>query len=93
MGQTASTEPTAPEPAPNSDDEVDRPRSRTGSEGGNSERSTPQSKRKGKLFGNLFKPWKWKKKKPSEKFQQTSEALERQMSVRKPRHELIEKDC
>ncbi|KAG9329372.1 hypothetical protein JZ751_005476, partial [Albula glossodonta] len=91
MGQTDSTELTAQEPAPRSDDEVDRPRSRTGSEEGNSERSSPPTKRKGKLFGKLFKPWKWKKKKPSEKFQETSEVLERKMSVRKPRQELIEK--
>ncbi|KAG5842533.1 hypothetical protein ANANG_G00178630 [Anguilla anguilla] len=73
------------------DDEVDEPRSRTGSVGGSSERSTPPNKRKGKLFGNLFKPWKWKKKKTSEKFQETSEALERRISVRKPRQELIDK--
>ncbi|KAJ8267617.1 hypothetical protein COCON_G00127890 [Conger conger] len=94
MGQNASTDPAAyspQEPVPISDDEVDRPNSRTGSEAGSSEQSTPPNKRKSKLFGKLFKPWKWKKKKNSEKFQETSEALERKISVRRPRQELIDK--
>jgi len=57
-----------------SDDEVDLQRSSTGSEGGNSGDGTPPAKRKGKFssLGNIFKPWKWRKKKPSEKFAETS---------------------
>lgn len=35
---------------------------------------TPPLKQKGKLstIGKLFKPWKWRKKKTSEKFTETS---------------------
>ncbi|KAK2901488.1 hypothetical protein Q8A67_009603 [Cirrhinus molitorella] len=41
-------------------------------------------------LGRLFKPWKWRKKK-SEKFKQRSIALERKMSVRQSRDELIKR--
>ncbi|XP_062337627.1 phosphatase and actin regulator 1-like isoform X2 [Osmerus eperlanus] len=41
-------------------------------------------------LGRLLKPWKWRKKK-SEKFKQTSAALERKMSVRQSRDELIKR--
>ncbi|RXN09575.1 phosphatase and actin regulator 1-like [Labeo rohita] len=41
-------------------------------------------------LGRLFKPWKWRKKK-SEKFKQRSTALERKMSVRQSREELIKR--
>ncbi|KAJ8340878.1 hypothetical protein SKAU_G00331690 [Synaphobranchus kaupii] len=73
-------------------DEVDHQHSTTGSEGGNSGESTPPTKRKGKFssLGKIFKPWKWRKKKSSEKFKETSEVLERKMSTRRPRQELIE---
>ena len=56
------------------DEEVDLQRSSTGSEGGNSGDGTPPSKRKGKFssLGKIFKPWKWRKKKPSDKFAETS---------------------
>lgn len=56
------------------DDEVDLQHSTTGGEEGNSGGGTPPNKRKGKFskMGNIFKPWKWKKKKPSEKFTETS---------------------
>ena len=53
------------------DDEVDNT---TRAEEGNSGGGTPPSKRKGKFskMGRIFKPWKWRKKKPSEKFTETS---------------------
>lgn len=37
--------------------------------------TTPPSKRKSKFagFGKIFKPWKWRKKKTSGKFKETSE--------------------
>uniref|UniRef100_A0A3Q1I5F4 Phosphatase and actin regulator n=1 Tax=Anabas testudineus TaxID=64144 RepID=A0A3Q1I5F4_ANATE len=41
-------------------------------------------------LGRLLKPWKWRKKK-SEKFKQTSAALERKMSMRQSRDELIKR--
>ncbi|XP_019734502.1 phosphatase and actin regulator 1-like isoform X2 [Hippocampus comes] len=41
-------------------------------------------------LGRLLKPWKWRKKK-SDKFKQTSAALERKMSVRQSRDELIKR--
>uniref|UniRef100_A0A672QSA1 Phosphatase and actin regulator 4 n=1 Tax=Sinocyclocheilus grahami TaxID=75366 RepID=A0A672QSA1_SINGR len=76
----------------NRDDEGDHQHSSTGSEGGTAGDSTPPPKRKGKFstLGKIFKPWKWRKKKSSEKFKETSEVLERKMSMRRPRQELIE---
>ncbi|KAJ8289296.1 hypothetical protein COCON_G00019550 [Conger conger] len=64
-----------------------------GDRGGNSGDTTPPTKRKGKFssLGKIFKPWKWRKKKSSEKFKETSEVLERKISMRRPRQELIEK--
>uniref|UniRef100_A0A3B5B174 Phosphatase and actin regulator 4 n=1 Tax=Stegastes partitus TaxID=144197 RepID=A0A3B5B174_9TELE len=61
-------------------------------EGGSTGDSTPPPKRKGKFstLGKIFKPWKWRKKKSSEKFKETSEELERKMSTRRTRQELIE---
>ncbi|XP_042325176.1 phosphatase and actin regulator 2 isoform X4 [Sceloporus undulatus] len=52
---------------------------------------TPPFKRKGKLstIGKIFKPWKWRKKKTSEKFIETSAVLERKISTRQSREELI----
>ncbi|XP_051868646.1 phosphatase and actin regulator 4 isoform X4 [Pristis pectinata] len=52
---------------------------------------TPPLKRKSKLASitNIFKPWKWRKKKPSEKFQETSALLERKISTRQSREELV----
>ncbi|XP_034455711.1 phosphatase and actin regulator 4A isoform X2 [Hippoglossus hippoglossus] len=72
-------------------DEVDLQHSTTGGEEENSGGGTPPTKRKGKFskMGRIFKPWKWRKKKPSEKFTETSIALERKISVRKSRQELI----
>uniref|UniRef100_A0A4W5MGW6 Phosphatase and actin regulator n=1 Tax=Hucho hucho TaxID=62062 RepID=A0A4W5MGW6_9TELE len=53
---------------------------------------TPPIRRRSKFatLGRLLKPWKWRKKK-SEKFKQTSAALERKMSVRQSREELIKR--
>ncbi|XP_076010501.1 phosphatase and actin regulator 1 [Genypterus blacodes] len=53
---------------------------------------TPPIRRRSKFatLGRLFKPWKWRKKK-SEKFKQTSAVLERKMSTRQSRDELIKK--
>ncbi|XP_043852608.1 phosphatase and actin regulator 4 isoform X2 [Dromiciops gliroides] len=53
--------------------------------------TTPPTKRKSKFsgFGKIFKPWKWRKKKSSDKFKETSEVLERKISMRKPREELV----
>lgn len=103
----------------NADDEADLQQSTTQGEDRNSGEGTPPTKRKGKFskMGRIFKPWKWRKKKPSEKFTETSigmlgtrayfhvlcallyacfiylfflfSALERKISVRKSRQELI----
>nr|XP_020457627.1 phosphatase and actin regulator 1-like isoform X2 [Monopterus albus] len=53
---------------------------------------TPPIRRRSRFatLGRLFKPWKWRKKK-SEKFKQTSAVLERKMSTRQSREELIKK--
>ncbi|GLG96344.1 Phosphatase and actin regulator [Gryllus bimaculatus] len=54
---------------------------------------TPPLERKSKLaaLGRLFKPWKWKRKKKSDKFEAASRSLERKISVRAPRDELVQK--
>uniref|UniRef100_A0A672ZNW4 Phosphatase and actin regulator 4 n=1 Tax=Sphaeramia orbicularis TaxID=375764 RepID=A0A672ZNW4_9TELE len=76
----------------NRDDEAEQHHSTMVGEGGSMGDSTPNPKRKGKLstLGKIFKPWKWRKKKSSDKFQETSEELERKMSTRRTRQELIE---
>uniref|UniRef100_A0A673VW98 Phosphatase and actin regulator n=1 Tax=Salmo trutta TaxID=8032 RepID=A0A673VW98_SALTR len=53
---------------------------------------TPPIRRRSKFatLGRLFKPWKWRKKK-SEKFKQTSSVLERKMSTRQSREDLIKR--
>ncbi|XP_035537870.1 phosphatase and actin regulator 4A [Morone saxatilis] len=92
MGHSASSETVAQQPAQhNTDDEVDLQHGTTPGEEENSGGGTPPTKRKGKFskMGRIFKPWKWRKKKPSEKFTETSIALERKISVRKSRQELI----
>ncbi|NXC41957.1 PHAR4 regulator, partial [Penelope pileata] len=59
--------------------------------------TTPPTKRKSKFssFGKIFKPWKWRKKKSSDKFKETSEGKggwgERKISMRKPREELVKR--
>ncbi|KAK8379526.1 hypothetical protein O3P69_019452 [Scylla paramamosain] len=42
-------------------------------------------------LGRLFKPWKWKRKKKSEKFEATSRSLERKISMRVNKEELVQK--
>ncbi|XP_054152915.1 phosphatase and actin regulator 1-like [Oppia nitens] len=39
----------------------------------------------------IFKPWKWKRKKKSEKFENTSKALERRISMRSSKADLIQR--
>lgn len=53
---------------------------------------TPPIRRRSKFanLGRIFKPWKWRKKK-SEKFKHTSAALERKISMRQSREELIKR--
>lgn len=55
--------------------------------------STPQPEKRSKFatFGKIFKPWKWKRKKKSEKIEKTAVELERKISVRSTRDELIKK--
>uniref|UniRef100_A0A1A8VEL1 Phosphatase and actin regulator 4 n=1 Tax=Nothobranchius furzeri TaxID=105023 RepID=A0A1A8VEL1_NOTFU len=76
----------------NRDDEAEQHHSTVVGEGGSTGDGTPPPKRKGKFstLGKIFKPWKWRKKKSSEKFKETSEELERKMSTRRTRQELIE---
>ncbi|XP_022529410.2 phosphatase and actin regulator 4B isoform X8 [Astyanax mexicanus] len=92
MGQSFSLDTAAQNFSTHNDDEGDHQHNTTGSEGGNAGEGTPPPKRKGKFstLGKIFKPWKWRKKKSSEKFKETSEVLERKMSMRRPRQELIE---
>ena len=55
-------------------------------------RSPPPPERKSKLsvIGRIFKPWKWKRrKKPSEKIEKIGVDLERKISVRTTREDLI----
>ncbi|XP_066035096.1 phosphatase and actin regulator 2 isoform X3 [Chamaea fasciata] len=86
MGQTSVS--TLPEPA--GVDGLDKA-SITNSDGPAPGSQTPPFKRKGKLsnIGKIFKPWKWRKKKTSEKFRETSAVLERKISTRQSREELI----
>ncbi|XP_069463715.1 phosphatase and actin regulator 2 isoform X2 [Ambystoma mexicanum] len=74
----------------NAVDGLDKP-AITNSDGPNSGSQSPPLKRKGKLstIGKIFKPWKWRKKKASEKFRETSAVLERKISTRQSREELI----
>ncbi|TRY92025.1 hypothetical protein DNTS_034910, partial [Danionella cerebrum] len=56
-------------------DEGEHQHSTVGSEAGTTGDGIPPPKRKGKFstLGKIFKPWKWRKKKSSEKFKETSE--------------------
>ncbi|XP_075969480.1 phosphatase and actin regulator 2 isoform X3 [Anticarsia gemmatalis] len=60
---------------------------------GSGARTPPAERTKSKFsaFGKLFKPWKWKRKKKSEKFEAASRTLERKISVRANRDELVQK--
>nr|XP_057940498.1 phosphatase and actin regulator 4B isoform X3 [Doryrhamphus excisus] len=95
MGQSLRVETSAqdPEQHNNGDDEGEQHHSTMVAEAGSTTGdSTPPTKRKGKFssLGKIFKPWKWRKKKSSEKFKEASEELERRMSTRRTRQELIE---
>ncbi|XP_023568001.1 phosphatase and actin regulator 2 isoform X2 [Octodon degus] len=87
MGQTAVS---TLSPQPGSVDGLDRA-SIANSDGPPAGSQTPPFKRKGKLstIGKIFKPWKWRKKKTSDKFRETSAVLERKISTRQSREELI----
>ncbi|GFU33085.1 phosphatase and actin regulator 2 [Trichonephila clavipes] len=68
---------------------------KTSSVGSNSRSPTP-SPMEGKhsrfaMLGRLLKPWKWKRKKKSDRFEQTSRTLERKISMRSTKEELIKK--
>ncbi|XP_053742901.1 phosphatase and actin regulator 4B isoform X6 [Synchiropus splendidus] len=75
---------------PFSDDEAEQHHSAMVAEVGTTGDSTPKRKGKFSTLGKIFKPWKWRKKKSSDKFKETSEELERKMSTRRTRQELIE---
>ncbi|XP_051577037.1 phosphatase and actin regulator 4B-like isoform X5 [Myxocyprinus asiaticus] len=92
MGQTFPLKTSPQNACAHLDDEGDHQHSTTGSEGGMAGDCTPPPKRKGKFstLEKIFKPWKWRKKKSNEKFKETSEVLEKKMSMRRPRQELIE---
>ncbi|XP_021076894.1 phosphatase and actin regulator 2 isoform X7 [Mus pahari] len=87
MGQTSVS---ALSPQPGSVDGLDKA-SIANSDGPPAGSQTPPFKRKGKLstIGKIFKPWKWRKKKTSDKFRETSAVLERKISTRQSREELI----
>ncbi|XP_072246870.1 phosphatase and actin regulator 2 isoform X2 [Leuresthes tenuis] len=59
----------------------------------NTQNAHSSRQQRGKLssLGKLFKPWKWRKKKTSDKFQDLSKVLERKISTRQTREELIRK--
>ncbi|GFT85520.1 phosphatase and actin regulator 2 [Trichonephila clavipes] len=63
---------------------------------GSNSRSPTPSPMEGKhsrfvMLGRLFKPWKWKQKKKRDRFEQTSRTLERKISMRSTKEELIKK--
>ncbi|XP_053087273.1 phosphatase and actin regulator 4A isoform X8 [Pangasianodon hypophthalmus] len=95
MGQGDSAQAHTHRSTLNTDDDADDQQNSTiGNDNPNSGRDTPPSKQKGKFssLGKIFKPWKWRKKKESsEKFKETSEVLERKISMRRTRQELIDK--
>ncbi|GFX10220.1 phosphatase and actin regulator 2 [Trichonephila clavipes] len=43
------------------------------------------------MLRRLFQPWKWKRKKKSDRFEQTSRTLERKISMRSTKEKLIKK--
>ncbi|GFW66202.1 phosphatase and actin regulator 2 [Trichonephila clavipes] len=68
---------------------------KTSSVSSNSRSSTPspmESKHsRFAMLLRLFKPWQWKRKKKSDRFEQTSRTLERKISMRSTKEELIKK--
>lgn len=93
MGQMHYSRPVNPAPSAEEVDKLSCWDAGMGSEVLESGDTTPPSKRKSKFagFGKIFKPWKWRKKKTSGKFKETSEVLERKISMRKSRDELIKR--
>ncbi|XP_077431511.1 phosphatase and actin regulator 4B isoform X6 [Vanacampus margaritifer] len=77
MGQSLRVETPARDPLQhnNGDDESEQHQSTMAGEASSTGDSTPPPKRKGKFssLGKIFKPWKWRKKKSSEKFKEASE--------------------
>ncbi|XP_045610707.2 phosphatase and actin regulator 2 isoform X3 [Procambarus clarkii] len=62
--------------------------------GGSGSRTPPAERTKSSKFsalGRLFKPWKWKRKKKSDKFEAASRSLERKISMRANKEELVQK--
>ncbi|XP_028278420.1 phosphatase and actin regulator 2 isoform X2 [Parambassis ranga] len=59
----------------------------------NTQNAPASRQQRGKLssLGKLFKPWKWRKKKTSDRFQDLTTVLERKISTRQTREELIRK--
>ncbi|XP_037535616.1 phosphatase and actin regulator 2 [Nematolebias whitei] len=59
----------------------------------NTQNAPGSRQQRGKLssLGKIFKPWKWRKKKTSDKFQDLSKVLERKISTRQTREELIKR--
>lgn len=59
------------------------------------ETETPTLERKSKfsVLSLLFKPWKWKKRKRSDRFHALSKSLERQTSIKNARDKIVQKDA
>ena len=64
---------------------------RDGGVGSTTVRTRSKHRNRLSALGRLFKPWKWKRRKKSEKFEKTSKCLDRKISVRASRNELIER--
>ena len=74
------------------DQEIDQ--SKSHNEPATNTESSDQKQKKEKAQSNwskIFRPWKWKRKKKSEKFTSTATTLERKISVRSSRDELIKR--
>ncbi|XP_077495853.1 phosphatase and actin regulator 2 isoform X8 [Amblyomma americanum] len=69
------------------------PHASSGGGGGGTSGAVEVSKHASRLatLSRLFKPWKWKRKKKSDKFEQTSRTLERKISMRATKEELIQR--
>ncbi|GFX83645.1 phosphatase and actin regulator 2 [Trichonephila clavipes] len=44
------------------------------------------------MFRRFFEPWQWKRRKKRDRFEQTSRTLERKISMRSSKEELVKKD-
>lgn len=70
------------------------PDSPTSSSGNSSTTTEKKPKKEAKSYSNwskLLRPWKWKRKKKSEKFSKTAATLERKISVRSTKDDLIKR--